>query len=91
MNHPSLWSTIPAPQLRFEVSDVAVVPFSEVEDEAGATNVEDEARSRTQEWAAAVVNKPTFTTNGEVLEADGVEEDSAGRIMTSPNGIATPR
>lgn len=69
---------------------MAVVPYSEVEDEAGATNVEDEARSRIQEWAAAVVSKPTSTTNGEVLEADEVDEGSAGKIMTSPNEIATP-
>lgn len=69
---------------------MAVVPYSEVEDEVGATNVEDEGRSRTQEWVAVVVNRPTRTINGEVLEADGVDEGSAGRIMTSPNGIATP-
>lgn len=90
MNRLSPWSTIPVPQPRLEVSDVEVVLYSEAEDEAGATNVEDEARSRTQEWAAVVVNKPTSTINGEVLEADEVAGGSAGRIMTSPNGIATP-
>lgn len=69
---------------------MAVVPYSEAEDEAGVTNAEGEARSKTQGWAAVVVNKPISTTNGEGLEADEVDEDSAGRIMTSPNGIATP-
>lgn len=69
---------------------MAVVPYSEAVGEAGATSVEDEARSRIQEWVGVVVNKPTSTTNGEVLEADEVDEGSAGRIMTSRNGIATP-
>lgn len=90
MNPLSLWSIIPVPQPRLEVLDVAVVPYSEVGAEAAATNAEGEARSKTQEWAAVVVNKPISTTNGEVLEVDGVDEGSAGRIMTSPNGIATP-
>ena len=48
MNHLSPWSTIPGLQLRLEASGVVVLPFSVAEDEAGVTNVEDEARSRTQ-------------------------------------------
>ena len=68
---------------------MAVLPCSEAGDEVGVTSVEDEARSRTQGWAAVAVNKPTSTTNGEVLEAEEVDEGSAGKIMTSRNGIAT--
>ena len=90
MNHLSLWLTILELQPKLAASDVVVLPYSEAEDEAGVTNVEDEARSRTQEWAAVVVNKPTSTTKEEVLEADEVDEGSAGRIMTSLNGIVTP-
>lgn len=90
MNRLSPWSTIPVPRLRLEDLDVVVVPYSEAEDEAVVTNVEGEARSKTQGWAAVVVNKPISTTNGEALEADEVEEGSAGKITTSPNGIATP-
>ena len=90
MNPPFPWSTILALQPRLEASGVVVVPSSEAEDEVGATNVEGEARSRTQEWAAVAVNKPTYTTNGEVLEEGEVDEGLAGRITTSPNGIATP-
>ena len=67
-----------------------VEPYSVAEDGAGVNNVVDEARSRLHEWVAVVVNKPTSTTNGEVLEADEVDGGSAGRIMTSLNGIATP-
>lgn len=89
MNHPFLWLTTLALRPRLAASGVAVVLYSEAEDEVGVTNVEDEGRSKTQEWVAVVVNKPTNTTNGEVLEADEVDEGSAGRIMTSPNGIAT--
>ena len=90
MNQPFPWSTILALQPRLAASGVVVLPFSGVEVEAGVTNVEDEARSRTQGWAAGAVNKPTSMTKGEVLEADEEGEGSAGRIMTSPNGIATP-
>ena len=90
MNHPFPWSTIPEPPPRPEALGAVVELYSVAEDEAGVTNVVDEARSRIHEWAAAVVNKPTSTTNGEVLEADEVDAGSAGRIMTSPNGIATP-
>ena len=90
MNPPSLSLTILALQPRLEASGVAVVPYSEVEDEAGAISVEDGARSRTREWAVVAANRPTYTTNEEVLEVDGVGEDSAGKIMTSLNGIVTP-
>lgn len=69
---------------------MVVAPYFEAEDEVGATNVEDEAHFRIQEWAAVVVNKPTYTTNGEELEADEAAGDSAGRIMTSLSGIVTP-
>ena len=69
---------------------MGVAPYFEAEDEVGATNGEDEAHFRTQEWAAVVVNKPTYTTNGEELEADEAAGDSAGRIMTSLSGIVTP-
>ncbi len=55
----------------------------------GVTSGEDEARSRTQEWAAGVVNKLTSTTNGGVLEAEEADGDLVGRITTSRNGIAT--
>lgn len=68
---------------------MAVVPYSEVGGEAAVTNAEGEAPSKTQGWAAVVVNKPISTTNGEVLEADEVEGGLAGRITTSHNGIAT--
>ena len=67
-----------------------MLPFSGAEVEAGVTNVEDEAHSRTQGWAAVAVNKPISMTKGEVPEADEGGEGLAGRIMTSPNGIATP-
>ena len=90
MNRLSPWSIIPVPQPRLEVLDVAAVPYFEVEDEAAVTNAEGEAHSKTQGWAAVAVNKPISTTNGEVLEVDEVDEGSAGRIMTNPNGIATP-
>ena len=90
MNPPSRLSTTLALQPRLEASGVAVVPYSEAEDEAGAISVEDGARSRTREWAAVAVNRPTYTTNEEVLEADEVGGDSAGKIMTSLNGIVTP-
>lgn len=90
MSRLSLWSTIPVLRLRLEVLDAEVVPYSEAEDEAAVTNAEAEARSKTQGWAAAVVSKPISTTSGEELEADEVDEGLAGRIMTSPNGIATP-
>ena len=90
MNHPFPWSIILALQPRLAASDVVVLPFSGAEVEADVTNVEGEARSRTQGWAAVVVNKPTSMTKGEVLEADEEGEGSAGRITTSPNGIATP-
>ena len=89
MNLLSPWSIIPAPQPRLEGLDVVVVPYSEAEDEAAVTNAEGEAPSKTQGWAAVVVNKHISTTNGEVLESEGVDEGSAGRITTSPNGIAT--
>lgn len=90
MNRLSPWLIIPVPQPRLEVLDVAVAPYSEAEDEAAVTNAEGEARSKIQGWAAVAVNKPISTTNGEVLEVDEGDEDSAGRIMTSLNGIATP-
>ena len=90
MNRLSRWLTIPGPRLRLEDLDAAVVPYFEAEEEAAVTSAEAEARSKTQGWAAAVVSKPIFTTNGEELEADEVDEGLGGRIMTSPNGIATP-
>lgn len=67
-----------------------MVQYSEAEDEGAVTNAEGEARSKTQGSAAAVVNKPISTTSGEALEVDEVDEGLAGRITTSPNGIATP-
>lgn len=89
MNRLSPWSIIPVPQLRLEVLDVEAVPYSEAEDEAAVTNAEGEARSKIQGWVGVVVNKPISTINGEVPGADEVDGGSAGRIMTSPSGIAT--
>ena len=90
MNLPFPWSTTPELPPRLEALGAVAEPYSVAEDGAGVTNVEDEARSRIHEWVAVVVNKPICTTKGEVLEADEADAGSAGKIMTSPNGIATP-